>query len=356
MKILILALSGIGDALMFTPALSLLKREIPGAEIDALVMISSAKEMYERNKNISNVIFFDFLKEGFFSSLKFILYLRKKYDLSINVYPSNRKEYNIINYLIGAEKRASVNYLRMDKQTFGFLNNIRVPENETIHNVQTNIKLVEKILNKFFNEEPPLEFPLLDQDESFAKNYFSQLNISENDFVVGFHPGCATLKNHTKRRWVPEKFAGLAKLLIENEKAKVLIFGGPEEDELKENISSQVNSPNIFVVKTNSLTSSAAVMKRCNVFVTNDSSLMHIASALSLKVVTIIGPTNRFYIHPWKTDYRIVSLNLSCSPCFFYSPKPLKCYRDDVLFKCIKEIDVNMVYDAVKDMMSLGND
>jgi len=351
MKILILALSGIGDALMFTPALSILKREMPGAKIDALVMISSAKEMYERNKNISNVIYFDFLKEGFFSSLKFISSLRKKYDLSINVYPSNRKEYNIINCLIGAEKRAGVNYLRKDKQNFGFLNNIRVQENDTVHNVQTNIKLVEKILNKSLNEEPQLEFPLLEQDNSFAKDYLNKLNISENDFVVGIHPGCAILKNHIKRRWEPEKFAGLAKLIVENEKAKVLIFGGPEEDELKEKISAQVNLPNVFVVKTSSLISSAAVMKRCNIFVTNDSSLMHIASALSLKIIAIIGPTNRFYIHPWKTDYRIVSLNLSCSPCFFYSPKPLKCYRDDVLFKCIKEINVDMVYEAVKDML-----
>jgi heptosyltransferase-2 len=101
------------------------------------------------------------------------------------------------------------------------------------------------------------------------------------------------------------------------------------------------------------LAESAAVMKRSNIFVTNDSSLMHIASALGLKVVAIIGPTNRFYIHPWKTEYRIVSLNLACSPCFFYSPKPLKCYRDDVLFKCIKELNVDMVYEAVKEMVNL---
>jgi heptosyltransferase II len=353
MKILILALSGIGDTLMFTPALSLMKKEYPDADIDALVMINGVKEMYERNQNINRVIYFDFIKEGTVSSLKLISSLRKKYDVSINVYPSNRKEYNIINYLIGAEKRAGVCYLRRDKQNLGFLNNIRVTENDAQHNVQTNIKLLEEIFKKSFKEEPPLDFPLSDSDISFAGDYLKQLNISDDDFVGGFHPGCATLKNHIKRRWEPEKFAGLAKQLIKNEKAKILIFGGPEEDELKENISSQINSENAIVVKTKSLTTSAAIMKRCNIFVTNDSSLMHIASALKLKVVAIIGPTNRFYIHPWKTDYRIVSLNLPCSPCFFYSPKPLKCYRDDVLFKCIKEIDVDMVYDAVKDIVNL---
>ena len=356
MKILILALSGIGDALMFTPALSILKKEMPDAEIDALVMIGSAREMFERNKNINNVIYFDFLKEGFFSSIKFIFSLRKKYNLTVNVYPSNRKEYNIVNFLIGAEKRAGINYLRKDKKNFGFLNNIRITENDTEHNVETNIKLVEKILNKSFNESKSdnfLEFPLSEEDNFFARNYLNHLNITQKDFVVGFHPGCATLKNHIKRRWEPEKFARLAKLLIEKDNAKVLLFGGPEENDLKEYIASKVKSPNIFVVKSNNLAASAAVMKRCNIFVTNDSSLMHVASAMELKVVAIVGPTNRFYIHPWKTDYRIVSLNLSCSPCFFYTPKPLKCFRDDVKFKCIKEIDVDMVYEAVKEMMEV---
>src|SRR3972149_2394756 len=110
MKILVLALSGIGDALLFTPALKL---------------------------------------------------LRKKYDTSISVYPSNRIEYNIINFLIGAKKRAGIKYLRSNNRNLGFLNNIRVKENDSAHNVQTNIKLVEKLLNKDFTEEPSLEFPLI---------------------------------------------------------------------------------------------------------------------------------------------------------------------------------------------------
>ncbi len=353
MKILILALSGIGDALLFTPALKLMRRELPESEIDALVMYHGAKDIYENNPNINRVIYFDFLKEGSISSLKFILSLRKKYEATISVYPSNRKEYNIINFLIGADTKTGVKYLLGDNQNFGFLNNIRIEESDSTHNVQTNIKLVEKLLDKKFNEEPALEFFLNDADKSFAEGYLKKLNISENNLVIGFHPGCATLKNHIKRRWEPEKFSELAKLLIKNENAKILIFGGPEELELKEKIFAQIKSPNCFVVETKSLSTSAAVLKRCNVFVTNDSSLMHVASALKLDVVAIIGPTNKNFIHPWKTEYKIVTLDLECSPCFFYSPKPLKCYRDDVLFKCIKELNVDMVYAAVKEMLKM---
>ena len=344
MKILVIALSGIGDALMFTPALKLLRKNLPDAEIDALVMYRGAKEIFENNLNLNKVIHFNFLGEGSSKSLKFLLQLRKKYDASISVYPSNRNEYNLINFLIGAKKRVGIVYLRKNKSNLGFLNNIRVLENDTVHNVLSNIKLCEALVGQKFKEEPPLEYPIPEEEKIIAENYLSNLGISGGEIVIGFHPGCATLKNHDKRRWEPEKFAELGKNLIKEHLTRILIFGGPEEKELKDQISSLINSDKVNVVDAESLTKSTAILKRCNLFVTNDSSQMHIAAAQGLKVIAIIGPTNQKFIYPWKTEHQIVSLNLDCAPCFFYSPKPLICNRTDVKFKCIKELTVDMVF------------
>jgi heptosyltransferase-2 len=311
-------------------------------------MFKGVKDMYDRNPNFNNVYYSDFLNQSAVKSLMFVLKLRKKYDASVNIYPSNRKEYNLINYFIGAKKRAGVKYLRRNGTELGILNNVRITEDDSLHNVQENIKLVEKLFSKKFNEEPPLNFPLTNEDLTFADGYLKELNIIEGDLVIGFHPGCATLKNHIKRRWEPEKFIELGKRLIQQNNAKLLIFGGPEEDELKQSIRTGINSPDVYSVKTNNLPESVAVLKRCNLFVSNDSSMMHIASAVNKKVVAIIGPTNSNYIHPWKTEHKIVTLNLDCAPCFIYSPRPLICFRDDFKFKCIKELNVDMVYDAIK--------
>jgi lipopolysaccharide heptosyltransferase II len=351
-KILAIALSGIGDALMFTPALKILKKELPEAEIDVLVMFKGAQTILEENPNVNKIIYFDFLNSGILSSLKFTLSLRKKYDASINVYPANRREYNLINFLIGAPKRGAVKYLRKDFVNFGFFNNVRVIENDLVHNVQENINICEKLLGKKLSEEPELEFFLKESDLTFRDDYLKNNNISENDLVVGFHPGSAILKNQIRRRWEPEKFAVLGKKLISEYNAKILIFGGPEEDELKEKISNQINSRNTIIVKTADLAGSAAIMKKCSLFVTNDSSLMHVASAMKLNIIAIIGPTNPNYIHPWKTDYKIVRLDLDCSPCFIYSPRPLICFRNDIKFKCIKEMTVDMVYATAKEFLS----
>ena len=347
MKILVIALSGIGDALMFTPALKFLRQSYPSAEIDTLVMYKGAEEILSANKNLNKVIHFNFLDEGALKSLKFLFQLRNKYDATINVYPSNRKEYNIISFVIGAKQRVGAVYLRKDRSCLGFLNNIRVLENDSVHNVQTNIKLCEALIGKKLNEESPLEYSIPENENISANKFLSDAGISANEIVIGLHPGCATLKNHIKRRWEPEKFAELGNKLINKHTARILIFGGPEEKELKEQIVLLIGSNMANVVNAESLTQSAAIMKRCNVFVTNDSSQMHIAAALGLKVVAIIGPTNQHYIRPWKTEHKIVTLNLDCSPCFFYSPKPLVCNRTDVKFKCIKELTVDMVYSTV---------
>jgi heptosyltransferase-2 len=352
MKILVIALSGIGDALMFTPSLDKLKIEFPSAEIDVLAMYGGVRDIFNKLPDVNNVIYYDFMNSSIIKTLNFVLKLRGKYDVSINVYPSNRREYNGISWLIGAKKRLAAKYIRMDFQNLGFLNNIRVMEDDSQHNVVTNFKLVSALSNKHNIEISSLKMVLSQEDIDFANNFLEKKNISADDIIIGFHAGCSTMKNHNKRRWSVDNFAELGKLIINNHNSQILLFGGNEEEHLKQCLYTKINSPNVILVNAHSLTSSAAVMQRSNLFVTNDSSLLHVASALKLKIIPLIGPTNINYIHPWQTEYKTASLNLDCSPCFFYSPKPLVCNRTDLQFKCIKELSVELVYKIVKEMLN----
>ncbi len=351
MKILILALSGIGDALMFTPAMKLMRDHFPDAQIDAVVMYKGVFDIYRRTGICDAVTYHNFLSESPLTSLKFVLGLRGKYDCSFSVYPANRREYNGIQFLAGAKKRGAVKYKRMNASNLGFLNNVTVDEDDSLHNVTENVRMVEKMFGVSFETVPPLQFPLTTADKSFATDFIENSVMEYSGALVGFHPGCATLKNHIMRRWEPEKFSELGKKLVDQGNT-VLIFGGPEEEELKYQVYKGIDHPSAFVVNSKNLGETAALMKQCDVFVTNDSSLMHTASAMQIPVVAIIGPTNPAYIHPWQTRYELVSLHLDCAPCFFYSPKPLSCTRTDVPYKCRKEITVDMVLSAVKKILT----
>jgi heptosyltransferase-2 len=352
MKILVIALSGIGDALMFTPTLDKIKIEFPNAKIDVLAMFKGVEEIYSTLPEISNVIYFNFMKEGISKSIAFINKLRKnKYDVSISVYPSNRKEYNVISWLIGAKKRLAAKYIRQDFINLGFLNNVRIMENDDTHNVETNFKLFTKFSNNHNIPIPPLKLVLNNNHLSFADNFLLEHNVNQKDIVVGFHSGCNTLKNHINRRWSPENFAELGKSLLTNYNCKILLFGAGDEIELNNKIETIISSQNVIIVTSTSLLESVSIMKRCNLFVTNDSSLMHFASVLKLNTISLIGPTNINYIYPWQTNHKIASVNLDCSPCFFYSPTPLICHRKDIKYKCMKDITPELVFKLVKEIL-----
>ncbi|MBA4407262.1 glycosyltransferase family 9 protein [bacterium] len=351
MNILIIALSGIGDALMFTPALQQLNEEIPSANIEALVMYNGVKDIYEKLPQLSKVHYFDFLNSTKLDSLRFVLKLRNKYQASVNVYPSNRKEYNIIARIIGAEKRIAIKYLRNDLANLGFLNTLQILEDDNLHNVEENVRMAELLAGKKLRNIPPLLFNMQNDDQEFMNGFLVEKSIQKNDIVIGFHPGCSSLKNHNNRRWEPNNFAELGKRLIEKFNARILVFGGSDEEVLKNTITVNIDSPYAHAVNGATLSNTAAVMSRCNLFITNDSSLMHAASALKLNVLAIIGPTNTNYIHPWQTDHQIASLNLECSPCFYYSPRPLICSRTDVKFKCVKELSVEMVFGKAEQII-----
>jgi hypothetical protein len=62
-KILILALSGIGDAIMFSPALSILRNSFPEHTIDLLTMFKGTVDVYAENKDINKIHFWNFLKK-----------------------------------------------------------------------------------------------------------------------------------------------------------------------------------------------------------------------------------------------------------------------------------------------------
>lgn len=354
-KILINALPGIGDALMFTPALKFLKETVPDSEIDVMVMYKSVEDIYIRLPFVNKIFYHDFLKENPFSSLKFVLSLRNKYDYSINIYPTNRKEYNFINLLIGANKRAGVSYLNLNTRELGFLNNIKISEDDKLHNVEHNIKLVEKLINNKCDEISTLIFPLTDNDIEFSNKFIDENNLVYEKLLIGIHAGSSTLKNHINKRWSPEKFAELSKMLISKFNAFVLIFGGPDEIDLKEKIKSLTDSERIIFVNTKSMAQTAVLIKKCGLFITNDTGLMHTAAAMQTNTAAIFGPTNTNLIKPWKVNHIILSLELECQPCFYNSPNSLKCYRDDVQFKCLKELSPEFAFAQIKTFMESIN-
>lgn len=347
--ILVNAFSGIGDALMFSPALRALKRELPEAEIDMLVMFHAVGELYGANPHLREIIHIDFLKQSKGKSLGQVLKLRaNNYDYSLNIYPSNRWEYNFVQSLIGAKKKISHNYLHTNALRGEWLNDVLVPEVQNRHNVVQNLELVKAIAGNEILEAGPMEVFIPDSAKSAATGWLKEKGL-QGKLLIGFHPGSATLKNQINKRWAKEKFAELGMKLVEESGATILLFGN--ETELQREIFSLMNGKTM-IVSTPNFMDSLAIMERCKLFVSNDSGFLHSAAALGLSTVAVFGYTNAKELYPWKTRHVVVRHELECSPCFYNSPKPASClWTGDDEFKCIRRIEVEEVYEACKQLL-----
>lgn len=345
MRVLILPLYGIGDTLMTTPAIEILKKNL-NVKITNLCMFKTNFEILKANPFIDEIIFFPFMEKSKFEVFQFILSLRGKFDYSINFYPSNRWQYSALSWMFGAKWRVGHRYIKRDLRELNFLKNLTVRENEELHNVQENVRLLEFFGIKT-DEIPAMKVYLSEEEIAQGMSFVNQN--SKKSVRIGIHAGTSKFKGHVKKRWPKEKFLALINSLSEFD---FFLFGTHEEELENRFIFENAKYNNVILVSNKTIREVAAIIKQMNIFVSNDSGLMHLASALSIPVVAIFGPTNPKWVSPWGVRSKVVRVELPCSPCFYYSPKPLKC-RNKIEFQCLRDIKVETVREAALDLIQV---
>ena len=133
--------------------------------------------------------------------------------------------------------------------------------------------------------------------------------------IVGVSPGAAY---GGAKRWLPERFAESAVELAGAVGGGVAIFGSPDERALCETVAAAVAAREIPVHNFAGETSLAVFIElaaACQVFLTNDSGAMHIASALGVPTVAVFGATDHIGTGPTGPLARVVREPYECSPC-----------------------------------------
>ncbi len=117
------------------------------------------------------------------------------------------------------------------------------------------------------------------------------------------------------RRWPPDRFAELAKRLKRTRGASFVILGGQEDRLLGEAISNALGGEAVDATGRTTLRQTAALLKRCRLFVGNDTGSMHLAAAMGVPVVEIScfpanGPdwhwNSPLRFGPWGVPHRIL--------------------------------------------------
>lgn len=154
--------------------------------------------------------------------------------------------------------------------------------------------------------------------------------------VIGVSPGAAY---GTAKRWLPERFAAAAGELAKARGASIALFGSNTERELCEEVAQRLNGYQVtnYAGQT-TLAQFIDLASGCELFLTNDSGSMHIASALGVPTVAIFGATDDTTTGPTGSKARVVRHPVDCSPCLLREcPIDHRCMTGVSVERVVKE-------------------
>ena len=189
----------------------------------------------------------------------------------------------------------------------------------------------------------PLSTPTLFTHENAGKRFASFLEhrkIDREALLVALHPGSGS----RAKVWPPRNFAQLSRYLLDNDRVHLIVPVGPADKEHAEGYCSLISSDRIIPLTNLALTELAAFLKRCMVYVGNDSGVTHMAAAVGTPVVALFGPTDPGMWGPRGRRVCTVYRGVSCSPC---SREEMHgCLHRT----CLESITVEEVYRSVRTL------
>ncbi len=312
-KILFLALSGIGNYLMQSPTIAALKRKHPDWHVTVWVAPRGTKALAEADPNVDAVVEAP-IKNSLFGHIKTILKLRRgKYDTGIVLSPGQLFKSAAYLYLAGIPERIGNSYPLKDNPNSSALLTTAIDEKENTHDIEQNLALLSPLdINLTEKVDYSLNIPASNQKE--AEKKLEALGIPTGKKIIGIHAGSAP--DLTFKRWPLQNFASIAKELIQKDNAHILLFGGPDEKEQKQELKEQItkllredqqliNESAVSIIST-SLLATAAIMQKCDYILSNDSGLMHLAAVSESKVFGLFGPTNEKKTGPRGANSHII--------------------------------------------------
>src|SRR6266446_3937965 len=307
MDILVISFAGIGDTLFATPLLHELRANFPDATIDALVRWKGSRDLLTGNPHLNSVYQKNFLSAGTAASLRFLCELRKKrYDVSINTHPQSRVHYRMVARFIQASRRLSHDYDHaslLDR----LLVNRTIAQDHQRHSIENNLAFLELLGAKPALARHDYEIYLSPAELGWAEEFLASHKLAGRR-LLGVHVGSGGTKNLALRRWPLSSYIELVQKLTQaRPEVAVLLFGGPEEQQDHERLLAKTGSDSVFHPLTKDLRRAAALVKRCDVFLSVDTALMHVAAAMKVpKQIVIETPTWNKPIEPYNNPFVLV--------------------------------------------------
>mgnify|MGYP000558929741 CR=1 FL=1 len=332
-KILIIGPAWVGDMVMSQTLLKILVDKYQGQVIIDVIANSWASGFLSRMPEINQVIISTFKhgKLDLLSRIKLGLELKKNnYDQAF-ILPNSFKS-AIVPFFAGIKLRTGF----IGEMRYGLINNCYKLDKSKLP------LMVDRFCALANNGQKPRHIPkpLLNVNTANQNQLIYKFNLNPNQAIVGF---CPAAEYGPAKRWPTEYFAELADKLHEHN-YQILILGSNKDILIAEEILAKIKTVTTKVTNVcgkTSLSDAVDLLNLTKYVVTNDSGLMHIASAVNTQVIVVYGSSSPQFTPPLTNKAKIIQIKLECSPCFERTCKFGH-------YNCLKLITPNMVLKSIQ--------
>ncbi|OLD69959.1 MAG: hypothetical protein AUI45_06060 [Acidobacteria bacterium 13_1_40CM_2_56_11] len=342
-RILVVDLDNIGDLLLATPAIRALRRSFPDATLDVLVTNYTAS-VVAGNPHIDGVLTCGkrIVEASLLERAALVWRIwRRRYDLGVilEAHWGYAGFAELLLAVAGVPRR-----IGRDLGKHRGLLTAAVPPRQQ-HWIDTYLEVVGLVGAKPDGDH--MDFPISPADEAEMEAWCREHSLAGAAPIVLFPGGTLHL---ISRRWGIEGFAAVGDALARSWQAPIVVIGGPADTALAETVVARMAVPALSAAGALSLGATGALLRRCRLFITNDSGPLHIAAAVGAPVVVILGPSDPLVFGPRGTLHEIVGAPLPCSPCIRVGDFPDCPIIPREL--CLQAVTPSMVLEAAERLLA----
>lgn len=344
-RILIVRAGAIGDTLMATPLVRALRRTYPDACL-AFLCSRPALDVLKHNPHLDHVIPLAYRHLPAWLSLEKSRLLRQlrqmqlDWVLALESHPS----------FLDLARRVGAPHLVAYGPLPGVEGFQRAAFDPKMHSIENHLRAAAPLGVKPSGFEMELHYPGA-LDDSLQERLTRQ-GIRKGERLVGIHAGWGGRKHsleHTRlKSWPPDRFARIARWLVEEAGARVVLTGSAQDRPLTESIAQRAGTPCLNLAGELSLLEFAALIRRLDLYLSVDSGPAHMAAALGTRLVTLWGPAIFEQVRPvaGAGPVHILNKRVHCAPC--YGTPLMKSCQDNI---CMKQIEVAEVEQAIRQIL-----
>jgi len=308
-RVLIFQTWGIGDMIMSTPMLAALRQQLPEAAITIIAGSHAAASVVEGSHLCDEVRVMAPGKMPIKELIKAFRGFRKDgFDAAVLCTRLSPRIAQLLRLLSGIKIIAGDS---MPPRRWGYTHWTAVDARE--HRVTANLSILRSVLREA--EAGPLYFHIDEQSRRCADKGWSDMGLN-GSAVMGIHPGSDPREGKDKR--IPIELCRQVILGFLNDfpDARVALVVGPADTEVLPLV--REFDERVIVVHDLPLRVVGGLIAKLHVFLAGDTGLGHMAAALGVPVVTLVGPTEVISTRPWNSESVVIRTEepLACMPCY----------------------------------------